>query len=223
MMEKTIQIPLCLDLDEVKTNLRVGDWGLIQALLEAANALISAKAVCRVCYIEQKLEDSVIIDGVLFHSRVLRKNLENVKRVFPFVITIGAQFEEKADASTDFLAKYYLDTIGNMALRKARKHLEDRLRSQFALAGLSSMSPGSLADWPIEEQRPLFSLLQGAEASIGVLLTEHLLMIPKKSVSGIYFPTETTFYSCRLCPRERCEGRKAPYDPDLVGKYNLGQ
>ena len=106
------------------------------------------------------------------------------------------------------LKKYYLDKIGNIALSKARKHLEEHLRSRFALDGLSYMSPGSLEDWPIEEQRPLFSILKGTEVSIGVRLTESLLMIPRKSVSGIYFPTEVTIYSCQLCPRQHCEGRK---------------
>jgi len=44
-------------------------------------------------------------------------------------------------------------------------------------------------------------------------------MVPLKSVSGIYFPTEIKFESCQLCPREVCRGRVAPYDPDLVKKY----
>jgi len=221
-MGKVIQIPFSLDLDEVKAALRVADWDQVHALLEVANPLLSARALYQVCYVEQKLEDRVILDGILFQSKVLRKNLEEVGRVFPFLVTIGAEFEKKADGCSNFLEKYYLDTFGNVALRKARKHLEDRLRSEFALNGLSYMSPGSLADWPLEEQKPLFSLLKGADASIGVTLTEHLLMIPKKSVSGIYFPTETTFYSCQLCPREHCEGRKAPYNQDMAEKYKIG-
>lgn len=83
------------------------------------------------------------------------------------------------------------------------------------------MSPGSLADWPIEEERPLFSILKGVEVSIGVKLTENLLMIPRKSVSGIYFPTEVTFYSCQLCPRQPCEGRKAQYNEDMAREYGI--
>jgi len=207
-MEKLEQISLSLGIGEVKDKLQSGDWVQIQTLLEVAKPLISAKAVYEVCYIEEKLEDTVIIDGIRLRSRILRKNLEKVGRVFPYVITIGPRLEQKADASTDLLEKYYLDKIGNIALSKARKHLEEHLRSRFALDGLSYMSPGSLEDWPIEEQRPLFSILKGTEVSIGVRLTESLLMIPRKSVSGIYFPTEVTIYSCQLCPRQHCEGRK---------------
>jgi len=220
-MEKLEQISLGLDIEEVKDALRARDGALIQALLEVAKPLISAQAVYRVCYIEGKLEDAVIIDGIRFASRILTKNLEKVGRVFPYVITIGAGLEQKADASKDLLEKYYLDQIGNIALSKARKHLEDCLRSKFALEGLSYMSPGSLADWPIEEQQPLFSILKEAEASIGVRLTESLLMIPRKSVSGIYFPSEVTFYSCQLCPRQHCEGRKARFDANLAKEYGI--
>jgi hypothetical protein len=83
------------------------------------------------------------------------------------------------------------------------------------------MSPGSLMDWPLEEQKPLFSLLKGAEKLIGVRLTENLLMIPRKSVSGIFFPTEVTFLSCQLCRREKCEWRKARYNEGLAKQYKL--
>jgi hypothetical protein len=220
-MEKLEQISPGLDIGEVKNALRATDGVQIQALLEVAKPLISAQAIYRACYIEEKLEDAVIIDGIRFGSRILRKNLEKVGRVFPYVVTIGAGLEQKADASKDLLEKYYLDQIGNIALSKARKHLEDCLRSKFALDGLSYMSPGSLADWPIEEQQPLFSILKGVEASVGVRLTESLLMIPRKSVSGIYFPTEVTFYSCQLCPRQHCEGRKARFDENLAKEYGI--
>jgi hypothetical protein len=220
-MEKLEQISLGLDIGEVKNALRATDGVQIEAFLGVAKPLISAQAVYRVCYIEEKLEEAVIIDGIRFSSRILRRNLEKVGRVFPYVITIGSGLEQKADASKDLLEKYYLDQIGNIALSKARKHLEDCLRSKFALDGLSYMSPGSLADWPIQEQQPLFSILKGAEVSIGVRLTESLLMIPRKSVSGVYFPSEVTFYSCQLCPRQHCEGRKARFDENLAKEYGI--
>jgi len=41
-------------------------------------------------------------------------------------------------------------------------------------------------------------------------------MIPNKSVSGLFFPTEVPFESCMVCRRPHCPGRKAPYDPDFL-------
>jgi hypothetical protein len=220
-MEKLEGIPVSLEIEKVKDELRGGDWVQIQTLLEVAKPLISAKAVYKVCYIEKKSKDTVIIDGIRLTSRVLSKNVEKVGRVFPYVVTIGTNLEQRADASSDLLEKYYLDQIGNIALSEVRKHLEEHLCSRFALDGLSFMSPGSLGDWPIEEQGPLFSILKGTQDSIGVRLTESLVMIPKKSVSGIYFPTELTFHSCQLCPRQNCEGRKARYNEDLAKEYGI--
>jgi hypothetical protein len=78
-----------------------------------------------------------------------------------------------------------------------------------------------LADWPIEEQAPLFKLLGDVETSIGVQLTDSLLMLPAKSISGIFFPTEISFISCQLCPRKRCESRKAKFDDKLAGEYGI--
>jgi hypothetical protein len=197
------------------------DVSEIQPLVDVATALIEAKALYDVHYIEAKLEDAVMVDGKRLKSRVLRKNLDQVERVFPFVITLGPKLGEKQAAGTDILENFYLDTIGNIALNSARKELKRHLKSRFALEKISSMAPGSLQDWPIEEQAPLFKLLGDVPASIGVTLTDSLLMLPAKSISGIYFPTEVSFFSCQLCPRERCESRKATYDPGLAQEYGI--
>lgn len=212
---------LDLTLEDVKKRMKRGDWDRVEVLLDETKPFISARAGYNVSYIDERQERGVVIDGVRFVSQVLKKNLEKVGRVFPYVVTIGPGLEEKSDRSADFLDRYYLDMIGNVAVTKARKAFEDHLRSTFALGGLSYMSPGSLQDWPIEEQGALFSLLGRVQDALGVRLTESFLMIPRKSVSGIYFPTEVTFHSCQLCPRENCEGRKAPFDEVLVREYGL--
>jgi len=221
MSAKILKIPINLSVEEAKSKLRGADWQQIQNLLEVAHPLISAQTVYEVCTIDEKFEDSVVIDGIHFCSQVLRKNLDGVEKVFPYIVTIGSRLEEEARKCTDMLEQYYLDMIGNIALTKARKHLEDHLQSFFEFSCLSYMSPGSLPDWPIEEQKPLFSLLKGGEDSIGVRLTESLLMIPRKTVSGIYFPSEVTFYSCQVCQREKCEGRKAKFNEDLARQYKI--
>ena len=98
------------------------------------------------------------------------------------------------------------------------KHLNEHLIDHFQPGKISRMNPGSLPDWPLPEQQQLFALLGGGPASIGIKLTDSFLMVPIKSVSGIWFPNEESFESCRLCPREKCPGRRAPYDPDLYDR-----
>jgi hypothetical protein len=223
-MEIISPIPVILDLEEIKRRLhmrRRGDRSQVQSLLERARTLIEARAAYRVCYIEERLEDTIRIDGVYLKSKVLRRNLDNVERVFPFVLTIGGALEQEARACTDILKQYFLDTIGDVALASVRTYFEDCLRSRYALTTLSSMSPGSLKDWAIENQGPLFSILGDVEGAIGVRLEQSLVMNPFKSISGIYFPTEIPFYSCQLCKRERCPSRKAEYSEQLARDYGI--
>jgi hypothetical protein len=223
-MERIEHIPVSLNPEKIGTRLhagRTGDGERIRTLVETAQGLIKARAIYRVSYIEEKRDDSLILDGTRFRSRVLRKNLDGVGRAFPYVLTIGTDLEAEADARADLMEKYYLDMIGNIALEQARRHLEEHLRSRFALDGLSFMSPGSLEDWPLEEQERLFSLLGDVNAKVGVRLMESCLMIPRKSISGIFFATQATFFSCQLCPRGSCPGRKAPYSEALAKEYGI--
>ena len=121
----------------------------------------------------------------------------------------------------DLLEQYYLEGIADLALHYTIMHLEKHLKRKYKLGQISSMNPGSLKDWPITQQKELFSIFTNTQKIIGVRLTDSFLMIPRKSVSGIYFPTEINFYSCQLCPREVCIGRRAPYDPKLAKSYRI--
>jgi hypothetical protein len=217
-------IQIKLDFEAIHRRLhlkRDNDLQALQDLVAIAQALVEPKVLYKMCYIDEKLAEGVIIEGLHLNSKVLRKNLDNIERVFPFVITIGGKFDERLETGSDLLEKFYLDTIGNVALNQVRLELKNHLKAEYAIEKTAFMAPGSLPDWPIDEQKPLFKLLGDVEAAIGVKLTESLLMLPAKSVSGIYFPTETTFFSCQLCPRERCDSRKAKYNEKLAKEYGI--
>jgi hypothetical protein len=190
----------------------------LRRLLEEAQAVARPRALYRVAYVSSRTEESVSLDGQMFSSRVLRVNLEDVHRVFPYVATCGMELHDWKSSIDDMLQNYYADTINEAALNAAREALKTHLIEQYALGHTATMSPGSLEDWPIRQQRPLFALLGDPEDAIGVRLSDSMLMIPSKSVSGIRFPTEDRFESCQLCPREGCPSRKAPYDEDLYEK-----
>ena len=222
-MELLDKIPVQLDSDKVVSRLHLGEKYLeaIQEAIEIAHSLIKPQVVYEVSYVTHKNTDSVDIDDVRFTSRVLRVNLDRVNRVFPYIMTIGAELENKATSSKDLMKQFYLETMGDLALDHIGTYLEEHLTTKYRLGKISEMNPGSLEDWPITEQKPLFSIFGDVHDLIGVKLTESFLMIPRKSVSGIYFPKEVTFYSCQLCPRENCEERQAPYDETLKAKYEI--
>jgi len=216
------QIPMDLPLGEIRRQLHLKKdehWDEAKDLIQTVLPDIQAKAVYRVCYIDEKGDEIIGMDGVRFLSRVLAKNLAAVERVFPFVVTIGSHYMAQADTQEDLVVKYYLDVIANVALTTARKYLEKELQAGYGLEGMSFMSPGSLPDWPLEEQRSLFALFGDGQTPIGVSLTSSCLMIPAKSISGIYFPTEVPFFSCQLCDRKDCPGRKAVYDPKVAAEF----
>ena len=223
-METLDNLPAEVDLKEVRRILHLDrdrDIQTVQRLIGMATPLIEPKAAFKLCYIEKKLKDAVIVDGMRLKSNVLRKNLDPVERLFPYVVTIGAKLEKAFRQISDPLEKYYLDVIGNVALTAARKHLHEHLCTKFALGKISFMSPGSLPDWPLDAQSQLFQLLTDVEDVIGVHLTQALLMIPTKSVSGIYFQTEVSFLNCQLCQRGNCPGRKARYDEKRAREYGI--
>ena len=170
----------------------------------------------KVGYIESKNNDSVVVDGIVFKSRVLRVNLDEIYRVFPFIATCGVELEEWARSKDDLLLRFWAETINEMALHSALQFLESYLLKQYSFEHISMMNPGSLEDWPLQEQRRLFALLGNPYAAIGVQLTDSLLMLPTKSVSGVWFPSAWSFKNCQLCPRENCPGRRAIYDERVV-------
>lgn len=194
----------------------------LKVLASEAGSIGRPKALYGIGYVETGGDDFVIIEGARFKSRVLRVNLDKAHRVFPYIATGGRELDKWASSLEDMVHRFWAEALCEMALGAALQALNAHLEERYRPGRSSSMSPGSLGDWPIEEQIPLFSLFRNTEETVGVSLTESLLMIPLKSVSGIRFPSEEGFESCELCPRDDCPGRKAPYDKDLYKKrYQL--
>ncbi len=212
-------IPFVPDLDALRKHLRIKDGGAqaerFTRLVREAEALARPRALHGVAYVDSRNDTGVVLDSIPFASRVLSVNLEQSHRVFPYLATCGTELHEWVAAQDDMLQRYYADQIAENALRQALATLGEHLVGRYRLGRTSTMSPGSLQDWPLEAQRPLFALFGDAAQSLGVSLTASLLMIPTKSVSGIRFPTEQTCASCQLCPRQGCPSRQAPYEPGL--------
>ena len=187
-------------------------------LVKVMQPLAHPKAIFKVSYVDNKSTDSLDIDGVRFTGRILRDNLGSVNRVFPYIATCGREIENY-DAGKDMIGSLCLEAIKLFLVGKAANFLLDYITKKYALGQVSHMNPGSLTDWPLTQQEQLFSLFQGADAKIGVRLSEGNVIHPLKSISGIYFPTEVKFESCRLCPRRKCIGRLAAYSAEMAKKY----
>ena len=220
-----IFIPFILTAEQVLKKLHLRSQNtqieeMVRTLVVSAARIARPKAVYRAAYIDDRSNDSVVIDGVKFTSHVLRLNLDKVERVFPYVATCGRELDELNSDDSDVMKSFCLDLIKRMTVASAVDFLTNHMKQRHALGQMSHMNPGSLTDWPITQQKQLFALVDDVEGQIGVVLSENCVMRPLKSVSGIYFPTEVRFESCQLCPREKCTGRRAPYSQEIAEKYS---
>ena len=155
------------------------------------------------------------VGGEPFKSRIMQVNFEGVEKVYAYAITCGREIYEYALKTDDPLARYWIDSISERLLYRASALCLQEIRTLLGSEQVSSMNPGSLTDFPITQQRPLFRLLGDARGKIGIHLTDTCLMLPYKSTSGFYFVSGKEFVSCALCQRTDCPNRRAAFDEML--------
>lgn len=157
-----------------------------------------------------------------FKSRIIQVNFEKVTEAWPYISTCGRELYDLACSKSDPLERYWVDQISEQYLHHSTAMLMDEVKKVSGVENLYSMNPGSLSDFPVSNQRPLFDQFGDPEQLIGVWLTDTFLMMPYKSVSGIYFESDESFVNCAFCPREGCPNRRAPYDEmQLSSRFNL--
>jgi len=169
-------------------------------------------------------QHSVCLHGERLHSKLLAGHLARQERVFPFVATCGQELAAWVDSKTDLLENYLAHALAEQATHAVTEALRQDIETRYGLHDLSRMQPGSLPDWPIDQQAPLFRILGHIPGKAQVSLTSSCLMLPTNSLSGIYFQDPEGFISCQLCTR-KCPRRKAAYDPQrlarLQGEFEL--
>lgn len=224
MYEILDRIPFKLEFDRIMKSLRLRKKNLlieemVSELIADANRVAHPKAAYRISAVENKDGDTLEIDSVKFTSHIMRINFNGLNRVFPYIATCGQEVDALKYPQEDVLKSFYMDIIRLNLLNQANVYLTGYIKKRFDLRQIAHMNPGSLADWPLSQQKPLFSLFPNIEKEIGVRLTDNNLMQPLKSISGILFDTEVEYENCQLCPREKCSFRRSPYESELAKKY----
>ncbi len=217
-------IPIKLDADELVKGLRIRrnvDYirDKLDSLIETIAPVMNPKALYSVSFVDKIEGDRVTIGDTVFTSKVVRMNLEQVGRVFPYIVTAGVELDavELSKGQSAML----LDQVKTVVVSKAYQYLRTHLAEKYGIKKLSSVGPGRLDEWPITQQRELFSLFGDNVDRIGVHLTKTCLMVPVKTVSGLLFPSEAGFESCELCSREKCMGRRTAFDSKLVEIFGV--
>lgn len=191
-------------------------------LAEKARKIMRPKAILRAFKPEVDADGRTVraAEDIVFDSRILNENMKDVDLAVAYVISCGHELQELSDACTDPLDRYWQDEINECVLGLAIAEVQRYVEETFSISPLYAMSPGSLPDWPIGQQRPLFRFLGDVQQQIGVTLKPSCLMMPIKSVSGIYFTAEEHYVNCELCPRQ-CPNRRAPYREGAFARFDL--
>lgn len=192
---------------------------IAREMAEKAREIAKPRAVYTLSQVKCNGRDFVIIDGIRFESRILNKKLCDLETVYPFIATIGKELDEFRAPPGEMWQSFILDSIKMMLLISAVEYVTECIQKKFNLGEVALMNPGELKDWPLSQQIPLFRLFKGEEKTIGMSVSKGGAMRPLKSRSGIVFPDDTGFVSCRFCTQENCPGRRAPYDVKLTAEF----
>ena len=210
-------IPIKLDSDDLVKGLRIRRN--VEYIKRSLAPVMNPKALYSISFVDKIEGDQVTIGDTVFTSKVVRMNLEQVGRVFPYIVTAGSELDDVELSKRQ--SAMLLDQVKTVVVSNAYQYLRIHLAEKYGIKKLSSVAPGRLDEWPLTQQRELFSLFGDNVDRIGVRLTKTCLMVPVKTVSGLLFPSEAGFESCELCSREKCMGRRAAYDPKQVEIFGV--
>jgi len=218
-MEVIDSIPVELDTREILPIIRAKRLGRLEeknigALLDECRRLIEPKAVYTFLRAKTIEKDEVRLDsGHTLTSIILADMLERDQEIATHVVTIGPRLEKEVSEAgrSSVLRAWVLENMGDHALAKAGAYVRSRVEERLGSA-ISGFGPGTGTGrlFGIEQQKVLFQILDPAK-NIGVSLTPGYLMVPRKSVSGVFAATSREYVACQYCPREKCQNRRKPF------------
>ena len=137
---------------------------------------------------DSKVPSVVALDnGTVFHSKALARYVGKSTELFLFGATLGSRVDitlrrlsltSVAEAGAgQAVAAALIETYCDDCCNELQKQLPEGKQLKWRF------SPG-YGDWPLEEQKILFSVLDCAH-SIGLTLTESCMMAPIKSVTAV--------------------------------------
>ncbi len=199
--------------------------GEVDELIEEAKKIASPKAFLRIAYVAVHDESGAVLTitddetketrSFRFDSPLIAEKLTQDTTVAGTLLTCGPELHKLAMSQEDPLLRGVADELCLAYMRQIDISLHEYAhKAVFGGDKFSTLSPGSLTSWDITHQSDLFALLGEGAPKCGVELTPSFLMIPYKSGSGLYFPTDSPFESCMRCPRLNCPGRRAAYAED---------
>lgn len=195
--------------------------GYFAALVDTEHAQAKSLIVPRGLYVEYELEalsrndGYFLIGGKEFYpgKRILAR-LAAARSIIVFACTIGNEIGVRIRSLVkqgSSVEAYMLDSIASLAadnVAEAVQRIAEKRASARGLGCTERFSPG-YCGWPVSAQKTLFSLLPPKPC--GISLNASSMMVPEKSVSGIFGVgpgMKRLAYGCDDCKIEDCPARR---------------
>jgi hypothetical protein len=219
-----LDIPLDIGRDFLEKVMGSGINAPMERLRKEKTALcvksLAPKAIYDRFEIDKVHGDLVYFEaGNVFSGPHISKILTGSKTAILYILTLGSQIDRminEESQSGDTLAAIIMDTITTSLLEILGGFVGEKIKKigieEQNWGATCAYSPGQYK-WTIEEQTKIFEMIDGKK--IGVELNKSYLMVPFKSVSGVYGfgpadRIDKTRVACDLCPRQDCIGRRNP-------------
>jgi hypothetical protein len=163
-------------------------WDATRAMAARASELVAPMAGLRLLRVASAaLAHVSLVRGPSFSGHAVGRHFAGASQAIAFVLTLGPALEAEVIAlgeRQDLLEAYLLDLAGWAGIEAAARALRRDLVAALPRARVSHrLGPGH-RDWPLTEQRDLVALFEGAAGP--VRLSEHGVLIPFKSISGLF-------------------------------------
>ena len=182
---------------------RFGD--AIAEVIEEIKPIANGKLLYCEAKIGDRTEETIEIGGITFTGKDLVDALKDVDTVYPYICTCGTEINDAAMNCKDLVKMFYLDNIAHFYLLQPSIELSDILDNQLGTR-TTCMTPGSFENWNLNQNAPIYILLNKGEGT-GVTMNEYALMTPAKSVAGIRFKTSDCEKKCNICMKRDCVNR----------------
>lgn len=149
-------------------------------------------------------------DKKIISGRRICSYMEDADSIAVFVCSAGERFMELSqqyNRENDYLKAYIIDSFGSLVVEKMADYIQMQLQVEVGRRGLeisNRYSPG-YCNWQLWDQKLLFELLSDNPCRIS--LTDSMLMMPVKSISGIIGigrDVKKHKYGCSVCKDKNC-------------------
>ena len=157
----------------------------LEECLRAARGAVRCRAVWQ-RYLLGRGENELDLGFTKTASRDLRRHLEGCTEILLFACTAGSEIDRRINREkvVSPVRGLLMSAIGSQQVEGACDRLCEMLAAEYPDRQLVSRYSPGYGDLPLETQTAVFEALD-CERTIGVTLTDSLLMRPSKSVTAV--------------------------------------